>query len=178
MNRLRNLCTHFLGAFLISTPLLANACGIIYGKDWALMLEPPAHWEAACGNKAMEGTVITLWPSESGPKEAKSLMYVTVSLKEPTPLNAFAEDEQARYLRTAKNVSAKPLRLPSNLLKVNAFAFELSPDAPARQEYIAYIEGPTAYFILVLSSSDANELGRQRQNFFAAIEHFVPMKRE
>ena len=166
-----------LSLVLLSTPLFARACEIVYGSDWSFMLEPPEKWNVACGKDAMEGTSITLWPSEPSSNGAQSLMYVSVSKKKPAPLEAFVEDEQVRYSQKEK-LTTNPLHLelPASLSNVTAFAFRLSPAAPARQEYIAYIEGPTAYFILVLSSNSEEELIRRRENFFFALEHFTPMK--
>ena len=162
---------------ILASPAL-HACNIVYGADWAFVLEPPHGWNIVCGTNALEGTAVTLWPAASSTRDAKSLLYVSVSKKEPQPLQAFAGDEQDRFKARVPSLRVLPIELPSSTAESSKLAFQFSPDAPARQEYIAYIEGPTAYFILVLTSTDAGELARQRQAFFSAIKSFVPMKRE
>lgn len=165
-----------LGLLLVSTA--TYACRIVYGSDWAFVLEPPKGWEVVCGNQTLEGTAVTLWPANSGPQEAQSLIYVTVSQKDPTPLQAFANDEQTRYQAQQESVRVSPLKLPFQKAKFAVLAFQLSQKPPARQELIAYIEGPTAYFILVLTSADNDELERHRKDFFTALKFFIPMKRK
>ena len=56
----------FVLAFLLA-PQAANACDLVYGQTWSFMSKSPQGWSSACGPKAMEGSVITLWPSGQEP---------------------------------------------------------------------------------------------------------------
>ena len=59
----RGLSRALLCFLLVGAWLPAAACSIVYGPDWAFVSEPPTGWDSACGDGAMDGTAITLWPT-------------------------------------------------------------------------------------------------------------------
>lgn len=155
----------------------ADACSIVYGEDWAFAMETPENWSVACGEQALQGTAITFWPSESLPNNAKSFLYVSVSKKIPSPLETFVLDEQARYGETGAVMKFVEQDLSGVKLRHSTKSFQLLSAPPARQELIAYIDGPTAYFMLVLTSTDSDELALRQHVFFSSLERFVAMKK-
>jgi hypothetical protein len=154
------------------------ACGIVYGKDWAFLTETPTGWSSACHKQAMEGTAITLWRSDQKPDSADSLIYVTVSTKDLPTLHAFASDAIARFKSSAPSVRVSLLEPPeaSAKVKVELVGFSGAPPGD-REELVAYIEGPTAYFIAVITAESAKSLAARRQDFLAFVSKFVPMER-
>lgn len=154
-----------------------GACNIVYGEDWAFALETPENWSVACGEHALQGSAITFWPSESLPSNAKSFLYVSVSKKIPSPLESFVLDEQARYGEAGAVTQFVEQDLSGVKLRHSTKSFQLLAAPPARQELIAYIDGPTAYFMLVLTSTDSDELALRQRVFFSSLERFVAMKK-
>lgn len=156
----------------------AWACGIVYGKDWAFVADTPAGWSSACHKQAMEGTAITLWPAAQRPASSDSLIYVTVSAKELPTLHAFASDAIARFKASAPTVRVSELEPPTTSPKVTVEMVAFSGAPPGtREELVAYIEGPTAYFIAVLTSESAPALASRRTDFLGFVSKFVPMER-
>jgi hypothetical protein len=154
------------------------ACGIVYGKDWAFLAETPTGWSSACHKQAMEGTAITLWRTDQRPNSSDSLIYVTVSTKELPTLHAFAKDAVARFKSSAPSVRVSALESPEVSPKVSVELVSFSGAPPGdREELVAYIEGPTAYFIAVITAESAKALAARRQDFLAFLSKFVPMER-
>lgn len=65
---------------------------------------------------------------------------------------------------------------------VDAFRFptevvhtQLKPGG--RNELIAYVQGPTACSMVVLTARDADAWAKYRQNFYALLNSFIPMNR-
>lgn len=155
------------------------SCGIVYGKDWAFMTETPAGWSSACHKQAMQGTAITLWPTAQKPDSSDSLIYVTVSTKDLPTLSAFASDAIARFKASAPSVRVSQLETPaaSTKIKLELVAFSGAPPGN-REEIVAYIEGPTAYFIAVITAESAHALAARKTDFLAFVSKFVPMQRQ
>ena len=168
----------FLALGLLACSSANWACGIVYGKDWAFVTEAPTGWSSACHKQAMDGTAITLWRADQKPDSADSLIYVTVSTKDLPTLQAFASDAIAKFKSAAPSVKVSMLEPPEVSPKVNVQLVAFSNAPPGdREELVAYIEGPTAYFIAVITAQSAKALAARRQDFLAFVSKFVPMER-
>lgn len=154
------------------------ACSIVYGRDWAFLTETPAGWSSACYKQAMAGTAITLWPANQKPDSSDSLIYVTVSTKDLPTLQAFARDAITRFKSSAPTVRVSELESPeaSPKVKIELVAFSGAPPGD-REELVAYIEGPTAYFIAVITAESAHALAARKTDFLAFVSKFAPMEK-
>jgi hypothetical protein len=102
-------------------------------------------------------------------------MYVTVSEKNLPSLTAFATDEQRRFRSEAPNVTVRsepPLSIGGG---ATALVFRLSGDPGQNHELIAYIEGPTKFFIVAISARSAESLNEHQAAFQSLLKSFVPM---
>jgi hypothetical protein len=165
-------------AILIGASMPAAACSIVYGSDWAFASETPKNWESACGNSAMEGTSITLWPAKESPSNASALIYVTVSDKDPAGLAAFAEDEQAKFKRSSPASSVSQLSAPPETHKFKYVLARYNHASGNREELVAYMEGPNVYYIIVLTAKSEAVLATYRSAFLEYVEGFIPMERK
>lgn len=164
--------------FLMGFSSPAAACDIVYGSDWAFLSDNPAGWDSACGDQSLDGTAITLWPAKQGLAKASAIIYVTVSHKDPAGLKAFAKDEQARFKKSSpiSRVSAVPA--PTKAVKYN-YALARFGNAPGnREELVAYLEGPTANFVLVLSADSVAAFDAYQPAFLRYLASFIPMDRK
>jgi hypothetical protein len=176
MNSMSSRLLATLGLLAFATS--SWACGIVYGKDWAFLAVTPAGWSSACHKQAMQGTAITLWRTDQKPDSADSLIYVTVSSKDLPSLEAFASDAIERFKSAASSVKVSQLEPPaaSAASKVQLFAFSGAPPGD-RQELVAYIEGPTAYFIAVITAESPVALAVRKQDYLMFVSKFSPMER-
>ena len=176
---MKNYVPRLLLALVLLMGSTANwACGIVYGKDWAFLTETPTGWSSACHKQAMEGTAITLWRTDQKLDLSDALIYVTVSTKDLPTLHAFATDAVARFKASAPTVRVSVLEQPEVSPKVSVEMVSFSGAPPGdREELVAYIEGPTAYFIAVITAESAKALTARRQDFLAFVSKFVPMER-
>jgi hypothetical protein len=174
----KRLIRFLLAIGLLACSSVSWACVIVYGKDWAFLTETPTGWSSACHKEAMEGTAITLWRSDQKPDSADSLIYVTVSTKDLPTLHAFASDAITRFKSFAPSVKVSLLELPEPLQKIKVELVGFSGAPPGdREELVAYIEGPTAYFTAVLTAESAKALDARRQDFLTFVSEFRPMER-
>jgi len=164
-------------AFVVATAP-TWACGIVYGKDWAFLAETPLGWSSGCHKQAMEGTAITLWPAQQKPEASDAIIYVTVSTKDIPTLHDFASDARAVFKLAAPSVIVTELEAPavSPKVKIELVAFSRAPPGD-REEMVAYIEGPTAYFIVVLTAESAQALVTHKADFLSFVAKFIPMER-
>jgi hypothetical protein len=162
---------------LVGASLPAAACSIVYGSNWALVSEPPEGWDSACGNDAMEGTSITLWPTEQAASKADALIYVTVSGKDPAGLGAFAQDEQNKFKQSSPASSVSALAVPEPH-KTNYILVRYKHASGNREELVAYMEGPSVYYIIVLTADSDLVLERDRPAFLEYVATVIPMVRK
>lgn len=159
---------------LASAPALA--CSIVYGKDWAFTSEIPERWSGACHTEAMAGTAMTLWPSAQRPDQADALIYVTVSARDLPSIGAFAADEQSR---TREASPQSVVALDATVTRRDGIqVVSVSKAAGGREELVAYVEGPTAYFVIVLTATSESALSARRPGFVKFLESFRPMERK
>jgi len=105
-------------------------------------------------------------------------MYVTVSAKDEASLPAFVNSSQRIFRQKAPNVVFVSLESPEPTLKLSALYFSATGDPGGNVERIAYIEGPTAYFIVVLSARTSEALGQAQPAFRELLQSFAPMAAE
>jgi hypothetical protein len=164
---------------LLLWSLPSLACNIVYGKDWAFLSTTPEGWASACHTKAMLGTAITLWPSNQRPDQAEAFMYATVSTKDLPTLAAFAAEEQSRFRKSspASKVSAVEVEVHPAKVQYQVVAISAAPPGD-REELVAYVEGPTAFFIVVMTADSATAIEKHRTTFMNYLRTFAPMERK
>jgi hypothetical protein len=158
---------------VLSTPVLA--CGIVYGTDWAFVSVPPKGWDAACGDGSMEGTNITLRPHSQPESDPNGLIYVTVNDKNPPTLGAFAIDEQTRLKHSSPATHVSQMKVPNHTGKFTYILARVQNAPGGREEIVAYLDGPTAFYILVLSAKSASVLNDYKAAFLEYVDSFTPM---
>lgn len=157
-----------------------GSCFIVYGDDWAFIAEAPKDWSATCGDKALQSTVLTLWPSDESPQSLRVFMYVTVSSLGNQSLDGFVKgDIETAVASDAKSRTANGRQPPMHVGKVKTLSptrrqVHFEHDSGDRDELVEYIKGPTAYFIVVLSTQTPAQTTRYRGAFKAFLKSFSP----
>lgn len=170
-----------LNKLLLATAALlvacaANAsCQIAYGASWAIGFETPKGWKSACGVDAQLGAPIALWPSGSTFADAAAVMYINVSIKDPPTLPAFAEYSQRQFRAQAPNVSFSPLKTGAHIRNAKILSFSAKGDPGGNSESISYIEGPSAFFIAVVSARTPQALENARPAYIDLLKSLIPM---
>ena len=155
----------------------ANAdagCGIIFGSDWAFAFSAPARWTAQCSAQQTAGAAVTLWPQGTLTAAAPAMMYVTVTVKNRRSLALFAADAQQRLRSDKPNLAVRFVPGMSIAGGVAALVFRAT-DA-RNHELIAYVEGPTRFFAVVMSARSEKSLEDYRGAFKSLLNSFVPMR--
>jgi hypothetical protein len=148
-------------------------CNIVYGDDWAFISQPPPAWTEACGPHAMTETAITLWPAAQDSNKAEALIYVTVSGKGNQTFDAFVAQEQASYrARDASQGSSVVSRLRH--ISPTRQSIHIANAQGGRNEVVVYVDGPTAYFIVVLTSDSPAHEVKYRGAFDRFLASFSP----
>ena len=164
------------GLTLALLPLPTLACGIVYGADWAFVSQTPDGWSEACGKEAMDKTAITLWPASQASDRSDALMYVTVSGKGEQSLDAFADEEIARFRASSKRSMVSAVRIAPALGSARRLV-HITNAPGGHDELVAYIEGPTSFFIVVLSADSLALQQKYRAAFDEYLANFIPMER-
>ena len=155
------------------------ACNIVYGKDWALLSQNPEGWSSACHTQAMPGTILTLWPTDQGPRTTDALIYVTVSAKGSHELSEFVADAQARFVASAKTTTLRKLDAPPTPQNLQLELVAISGAPPgSREEMVAYFSGPTAFYIAVLTAESASVLTKHKAAFLQFLNGLNPIERK
>jgi hypothetical protein len=168
-----------LASVLIAIGTLAHAetgCAIVYGTDWAFLFATPEGWVALCRAERQTGAALALWPQGSTFADAPAVMYVTVNGKHDPSLEAFAAAEQQRFRATAPKVTVTPVGPMPVAHGKRALVVRLAGDPGQNHELVAYTEGPTAYFILVMSARSVKALEEHQPAFQALLRSFAPMQ--
>lgn len=177
MSNLRNaLRIFFLSLILVSSS--SYACDIVYGKDWSFVSKAPKNWNSACGENSLPGTNISLWPNGQKMETTTSLLYVQVFNKSLPNLKSFAADEQANVRKGVPNVSITPIKAPNIKGQPNYILVKLANLPGNKHELAAYLEGPNAYYLIVLSNDTPSLLEKHRKVFMAYVANFTPMGRK
>jgi len=141
------------------------------------MSKSPRDWSSACGPNAMLGTVTTLWPSGQVPSRANAIIYVTVSDPVLANLEAFAADEQAKFVDTTPGSSVAPVEGAQTAAGVRRIMVRYHNASRNRDELVAYVEGPAAYYMIVLTAASTDDLETHRTALLEFLEGFIPMAR-
>lgn len=158
----------------ISAP--AAACGIVYGKDWALKMEAPTGWELACGKRAMRGTSATMWRSSQSAATANTYIYVTVTNgNRPKTLERFITADRVDYMARSPNMTVEQVKTGKNAQGFAYTVMHYGHVSGDREELVAYMEGQTAYYIVVMTTTSTGELERNRPDFMRYLDSLIPM---
>jgi hypothetical protein len=154
---------------------VANAdagCGLIFGSDWAFAFSAPARWVTQC-RAEQAGAAVTLWPQGTLTAAAPAMMYVTVNAKNGLSLALFAADAQQR-LRSGKPNLA--VRFVPGMSVAGRAALVFRETDARNHELVAYVEGPTRFFVVAISARNAKALEDNQGAFKTLLASFVPMK--
>jgi len=163
---------------IVSVAHAQSGCAIVYGDNWAFLFATPERWVSQCRAERQTGAALALWPDGTTFADAPAVMYVTVNGKEDPSLEAFAAAEQQRFRAIAPKVKVMPAGPMVAANGKRALVVRLSGDLGQNHELVAYTEGPTAYFIVVLSARNPQALEEHRPAFQALLQSFSPMKRQ
>jgi len=163
---------------IVSVAHAQSGCAIVYGDNWAFLFATPERWVSQCRAERQTGAALALWPDGTTFADAPAVMYVTVNGKEDPSLEAFAAAEQQRFRAIAPKVKVTPAGPMVAANGKRALVVRLSGDLGQNHELVAYTEGPTAYFIVVLSARNPQALEEHRPAFQALLQSFSPMKRQ
>jgi len=148
-------------------------CGVVFGSDWAFTVSAPVRWQSTCQQGKAGGAALALWPQGTLLAYAPAVMSVVVNDKNRRSLARFAADEQ-QWLRSRKpkiTVRFEP-GLAVNVLP--ALVFRVN-DARTHQ-LIAYVEGPTRFFVVAISAKTTQSLQESRGTFQTMLNSFTPMR--
>lgn len=159
----------------ISTAHAQSDCGIIYGNHWAFTFSTPDKWTSLCQAERLVGAPVAFWPEGSTFADSTAVMYVNVAKKEKPTLAAFVRSSQRLFRKQAPNVVFVPIQQIATKPDIKAMHFSASGDPGGNVEQLAYVEGPTAYFILVLSARTSDDLKQAKPAFHALLQSFAPM---
>jgi len=161
--------------FAVAPTYAQSDCGIVYGKYWAFVFSTPANWSSLCGADRVVGAPVAFWPVGSTFADSAAVMYVNVSAKDEPSLPEFVKFSQSLFRQRAPNVVFVPVQPSEVTPKLRALHFSASGDPGGNVERITYVEGPTAYFILVLSARNPKALEEAQPSFHELLRSFVPM---
>jgi hypothetical protein len=161
--------------FTIAAAHVQADCSIVYGKDWAFAFSTPAKWSSLCGAERLAGVPLALWPVDSTFENSAAVMYVNVSSKDEPSLEKFVAFSQSQFRRQAPKVAFVPLKPIEGNPQLRALHFSASGDPGGNVERLAYVEGPTAYFILVLSARTPKALEQAQPAYINLLRSFSPM---
>lgn len=160
-------------AIAVAVPFGSEACGIVYGEDWAFISQAPSGWIAACGDDAMQETAITLWPQEQDPGAAQALIYVTVSGKDSENLASFVQSEITRYRAEARDSRNLAIEIQPDISPTRKLVHVVNATG-GRDELVQYIEGPSAFFIVVLTAASPALTKQYEAAYQAFLDSFSP----
>jgi|SRR5690242_11953643 hypothetical protein len=155
----------------------ANAepgCGILFGSDWAFSFSTPVRWVSRCRAETPADTALALWPQGTTLSEAPAVMSIAVKDKKPRSLALFAADEQQRLRSDKPNLAVR--FEPGMSVGGSAAALVFRATDDRNHELIAYLEGPTRFFVVVLSARSTDSLRDSRGAFQSLLNSFVAMK--
>lgn len=154
----------------------ALACSIVYGDDWAFVSQAPEGWVAHCGGEAPQGTNLFMLPEGRTMEDTNAVFYVSVFDKTATDLAAFVREDQANAAKNAPGARIGALTLRE--VKDRRMVLTRIEGAPgAKHEFVAYAEGPNAYYLIVMSCDTKALLERNRTAFTGFLNDFRSMER-
>ena len=148
-------------------------CGLVFGSDWAFAFSTPARWAAQCYAGRAAGAALALWPQGTTLADAPAVMSVTVNEKNRRSLALFAADEQQRFRSGKPNLA---VRFEPGMSVGGRAALVFRATDRQVHDLIAYVEGPTRFFVVVISARNADALKEQKGAFQSLLNSFVPMK--
>lgn len=106
-------------------------------------------------------------------------LHPKVSTKVLQSLGAFSSDEQSRFKESSPTSKISPLEAEAHPAKIKYEVVAISAAPPGnREELVAYVEGPTVYFIVVMTADSHAAIERHRDTFMSYLRGFTPMDRK
>ena len=153
------------------------ACTIVLGKGWAFAISVPGGWSSICGPEAPGGTALFLWPANQSEESQAVYLYVTASVKANATLAEYVTNSQKQF--TDANPNAKITRVESQPHR--SFAgyetVQISNSRGAREEIVAYVEAPTAFFTVAITAASESLLQQHKTTYFELLASMLPMER-
>lgn len=139
----------------VSTQASEDGTGIIYGPDHAFAVTAPSGWVLDNKSGVAQGLWAVFYPVGSSWKDSKVVMYInTASKSGDSTLDGLIADDLERQRKESPGVHVtpgEPIELQDGTkAKVNHW----SGDRWGNHESVAYIEAPTVWVMVVLSSRD------------------------
>lgn len=142
--------------------------GIIYGKDFAIILAPPAGWSMNVGGGSSQRVNAAFYPKGSSFAKATTVMYATVNGKRKgsdATLAAFIRGDITDLKRDSPNLRVTDAPKLPTAGKPKATVKHFSGDANGNWEAVAYIDEKSSVVVLALTSRD-------KPHFTAALPAF------
>jgi hypothetical protein len=145
---------------LVVSPTLPSrasdaAAGIIYGPDHAFAVTAPSGWVLDNESGVGQGLWAVLYPTGSSWRDSNVVMYINTASKAEDPtLEGLIKGDLERQRKESPSLTitpGEPLALPDG---PKALVNHFSGDKWGNHESVAYIEAPTVWVMVVLSSRD------------------------
>ena len=162
---------------LCSWQAFADECDIVYGEGWAFVMPSVQGWSPACMDRAMEGTAVSLWPSHQGARDSDAVMYVTVNMKAGRTLGEFQEEELASFREASPQSRVAVLPTNGERAGLDGHMVHIANAPGAHDEFVAYLEGPGAFYVLVLSADTPELAEHYKPAYLQFLRGFSAMKR-
>ena len=150
-----------------------GGCGLVFGGDWAFAFSTPSRWVSQC-RAEKSADVALLWPLGTTFGDAPAVMRVSVNEKRRHSLALFAADDQQRFRSEKPDATVR--FEPGMSVSGGAAALVFRATEGRNDELIAYVEGPTRFFVVAISARRAHSLDEYKGAFQSLLNSFVPMK--
>jgi hypothetical protein len=142
-------------ALAVSTQAGEDGTGIIYGPDHAFAVTAPSGWVLDNKSGVGQGLWAVLYPVDSSWKDSKVVMYINTAPKAGDPtLDGLIAGDLERQRKESPGLHVKPGEPIELQDGTKARVHHWSGDRWGNRESIAYIEAPTVWVMVVLSSRD------------------------
>jgi hypothetical protein len=169
----RLLALVFVLGLTASSAKADTGCGVVFGSDWAFAVSAPARWQSLCQSGRADGAALALWPDGTLLPHAPAVMSVMVTDKNRRSLARFAADEQ-QWLRSRKPKVA--IRFEPGLAVNGGPALVFRVNDARTHQLIAYVEGPTRFFVVAISAKTTQSLQESRGAYQTMLNSFMPMR--
>ena len=145
--------TALLSAFLLHAKSPKNSNGIISGKDFSFYVKPPAGWMLDLESGKPQGHCAVFCLQGSTWQEGVTVMYANASPKLPgQTLDSFIEADLKPFQASAPTLKIRTAPPVVTSDQKTASIREFGPDSHGNYESVAYIEEPSVFVVLVMTS--------------------------
>ncbi len=161
---------------LLASPAQLSGQCIVWGKDYSFAVTAPDHWASACHVEDSLGVTVALWPNGFTWATGPAVMYITVSVKGPFSLQAFADDELTRFRTAQPTVVAQDQPPLHDADGHRILLRHLTGDAANNVEAVAYAEQESVFLVLALSARGDSAFKAYYPAFRALVTEYRPLK--